>query len=148
MVKPEVEALKSKINGLYQDQSMMGVWACRARSKTRSSALRRPGFVMKRYFEWLSKKLVAINSNQEKRHKMCARFEALEKNTSQLASDLMSLKEELKTLGGDLAAVKVQVENKVDEIKDSHFEKKINESQNRSRRHNMVFWNQFQCKEQ
>ena len=79
---------------------------------------------------------------------MCARFEALEKNTSQLASDLMSLKEELKTLGGDLAAVKVQVENKVDEIKDSHFEKKINESQNRSRRHNMVFWNQFQCKEQ
>ena len=71
---------------------------------------------MKSYFESLSKKLDAMNSNQEKRHvEMCTRFEALERNTSQLASDLKSLKEKFKTLEGDLADVKVQVENKVDE---------------------------------
>ena len=70
---------------------------------------------MKRYFERLSKKLDAMSSNQEKRHKkMCTRFEALEQKQvpTGSASDLKSLKEELKTMGGDLATVKVQVENK------------------------------------
>ena len=64
---------------------------------------------------------------------MCTRFEALERNTSQLDSDLKSLKEKFKTLEGDLADVKVQVENKVDETQASELERKINELQNRSR---------------
>ena len=69
-----------------------------------------------------------INSNQEKRHEeeMCTRFEALERNTSQLAPDLKALKQKFKTLEGDLAAVKVQVENKIDETQASEFERKIN----------------------
>ena len=97
---------------------------------------------MKSYFESLSKKLDAMNSNQEKRHvEMCTRFEALERNTSQLASDLKSLEEKFKTLEGDLADVKVQVENKVDETQASELERKINDLQNRSRRNNVVFWN-------
>ena len=97
---------------------------------------------MKSYFESLSKKLDAMNSNQEKRHvEMCTRFEALERNTSQLTSDLKSLKEKFKTLEGDLADVKVQVENKVDETQASELERKINDLQNRSRRNNVVFWN-------
>ena len=113
MVKTEVEALKSKINELYQDQNMMGVWAYGARSRTRSSELRRPGCVMKRYFERLSKKLDAMSSNQEKRHKkMCTRFEALEQKHVPTGFRFKSLKEKLKTMGDDLAAVKVQVENK------------------------------------
>ena len=64
------------------------------------------------------------------------RFEALKRNTSQFASDLKSLKEKLKTLLGDLAAVKFQVENKVDETQASEFERKIIELQNRSSQNN------------
>lgn len=57
---------------------------------------------------------------------MCTRSEALQQNTFQLASDLKSLKEKFKTLEGDLAAVKVQVENTVNETWASEFERKIN----------------------
>ena len=40
-----------------------------------------------------------------------------------------------------MAAVKFQVENKVDETQASEFERTIIELQNRSSRNNVVFWN-------